>query len=49
MANGVVSWGEPVRRVLEDGELLVQQTRTSDRTPLVTVLLEGIINSDTHQ
>ncbi|CAH1788773.1 unnamed protein product, partial [Owenia fusiformis] len=45
VANGVVNWGDPVRRVLEDGELLINQTRTSERTPLVTVLLEGPPNS----
>ncbi|KAL0993614.1 hypothetical protein UPYG_G00110550 [Umbra pygmaea] len=39
--NGIIKWGDPVTRVLEDGELLVQQTKNSDRTPLVAVLLEG--------
>ncbi|XP_031420137.1 vesicle-fusing ATPase-like isoform X3 [Clupea harengus] len=39
--NGIIKWGDPVTRVLDDGELLVQQTKNSDRTPLVTVLLEG--------
>uniref|UniRef100_A0A384CAE8 Vesicle-fusing ATPase n=1 Tax=Ursus maritimus TaxID=29073 RepID=A0A384CAE8_URSMA len=34
--NGIIKWGDPVTRVLEDGELLVQL-----RTPLVSVLLEG--------
>ncbi|KAK7112888.1 vesicle-fusing ATPase-like isoform X2 [Littorina saxatilis] len=41
LANGVINWGEPVTRVLEDGDLIVSQTRSSDRTPLVTMLLEG--------
>ncbi|XP_076459186.1 vesicle-fusing ATPase-like isoform X2 [Babylonia areolata] len=41
VANGIITWGEPVTRVLEDGDLIVSQTRTSDRTPLVTMLLEG--------
>jgi vesicle-fusing ATPase len=41
VANGIINFGEPVSRVLEDGELLVNQTRGSERTPLVTVLLEG--------
>ena len=45
IVNGIINWGEPVQRVLEDGDLLVQQTRTSDRTPLITVLLEGPPNS----
>ncbi|KAJ7399695.1 Vesicular-fusion protein sec18 [Pitangus sulphuratus] len=45
--NGIIKWGDPVTRVLDDGELLVQQTKNSDRTPLVSVLLEeshGIID-----
>lgn len=41
LSNGVITWGEPVTRVLEDGDLIVSQTRSSDRTPLVTMLLEG--------
>ncbi|XP_062330473.1 vesicle-fusing ATPase-like isoform X3 [Osmerus eperlanus] len=43
--NGIIKWGEPVSQVMEDGELLVQQTKNSDRTPLVSVLLEGPPNS----
>uniref|UniRef100_A0A8C5MVT1 Vesicle-fusing ATPase n=1 Tax=Leptobrachium leishanense TaxID=445787 RepID=A0A8C5MVT1_9ANUR len=39
--NGIIKWGDPVTRVIDDGELLVQQTKNSDRTPLVSVLLEG--------
>ncbi|XP_038162422.1 vesicle-fusing ATPase isoform X2 [Cyprinodon tularosa] len=39
--NGIIKWGDPVNHILEDGELLVQQTKNSDRTPLVAVLLEG--------
>lgn len=39
--NGIIRWGDPVSAVLDDGELLVQQTKNSDRTPLVSVLLEG--------
>ncbi|XP_034271882.1 vesicle-fusing ATPase isoform X2 [Pantherophis guttatus] len=39
--NGIIKWGDPVSRVLDDGELLVQQAKNSDRTPLVSVLLEG--------
>lgn len=39
--NGIIKWGDPVTHVMDDGELLVQQTKNSDRTPLVTVLLEG--------
>ena len=46
--NGIIKWGDPVTRVLDDGELLVQQTKNSDRTPLVAVLLEGKAFSHTH-
>uniref|UniRef100_A0A8C4X084 Vesicle-fusing ATPase n=1 Tax=Eptatretus burgeri TaxID=7764 RepID=A0A8C4X084_EPTBU len=43
--NGIINWGDPVHHVLERGELLVQQTRRSEKTPLVGVLLEGPPNS----
>ncbi|KAM9715486.1 vesicle-fusing ATPase-like [Menidia menidia] len=43
--NGIIRWGDPVSMALEDGELLVQQTKNSARTPLVSVLLEGPPNS----
>lgn len=43
--NGIIRWGDPVTAALEDGELLVQQTKNSDRTPLVSMLLEGPPNS----
>ncbi|CAL8283121.1 unnamed protein product [Merluccius merluccius] len=43
--NGIIHWGDPVTAALDDGELLVQQTKNSDRTPLVSVLLEGPPNS----
>ncbi|XP_038048750.1 vesicle-fusing ATPase-like isoform X2 [Patiria miniata] len=39
--NGIINFGEPVTRVLADGELVVQQTKLSDRTPLVSLLMEG--------
>lgn len=39
--NGIVKWSNAVTDILGDGELLVQQTKNSERTPLVTVLLEG--------
>ncbi|KAK3083217.1 hypothetical protein FSP39_017075 [Pinctada imbricata] len=41
IANGIINWGDPVQRVLEDGDLLISQTKSSGTTPLVTVLLEG--------
>uniref|UniRef100_A0A665WC57 Vesicle-fusing ATPase n=1 Tax=Echeneis naucrates TaxID=173247 RepID=A0A665WC57_ECHNA len=45
--NGIIRWGDAVSAVLEDGELLVQQTKNSDRTPLVSVLLEAHLNGKT--
>ncbi|XP_059388160.1 vesicle-fusing ATPase-like [Carassius carassius] len=39
--NGIVKWSNGVSDILGDGELLVQQTKNSERTPLVTVLSEG--------
>ncbi|XP_061787634.1 vesicle-fusing ATPase-like [Nerophis lumbriciformis] len=43
--NGIIRWGDPVSAILDDGELLVQQTKNSEYTPLVSVLLEGPANS----
>ena len=39
--NGIIDWGEPVQRVLEDGDLVVKQTRQSDRVHIVSMLMEG--------
>lgn len=46
MARGVITWGPPVKHILEDGMLLIQQAMSPD-TPagLVSVLLEGPPNS----
>lgn len=41
IANGIINWGAPVQRVLEDGDLLISQAKSSERTPMVTVCLEG--------
>ncbi|CAL1600014.1 unnamed protein product [Knipowitschia caucasica] len=43
--NGIIVWGDLVSAVLDDGKLLVQQTKNSNATPLVSVLLEGPPNS----
>lgn len=43
--NGIVAWGTPVARVLNDGKLFVKQVRNSDRTPLVSALLSGAAGS----
>lgn len=39
--NGIIHYDTHVKEILRDGELFVEQVRTSARTPLVTVLLHG--------
>jgi len=39
--NGIIKYGTKVEKLLRTGELFVQQVRNSDRTPLVSVLIEG--------
>lgn len=41
VANGIVRWGNEIQRILDDGRLLLQQTRAQDITSPITVLLEG--------
>ncbi|RWS24234.1 vesicle-fusing ATPase 2-like protein [Leptotrombidium deliense] len=42
--GGIIYWGAPVKSIVEDGELFVNQARNSS-TGLVTILLEGPPNS----
>ncbi|WWC97459.1 hypothetical protein V866_004339 [Kwoniella sp. B9012] len=39
--NGIIHYSQRVNDVLNDGSLLVEQVRKSDRTPLVSALLHG--------
>lgn len=41
LTNGIVNWGPPVARALEDCHMLMKQAKFSDKTPLVSALLEG--------
>jgi len=41
MRNGVINYGPNIKKLLDTGETFVAQVRNSDRTPLVSVLLEG--------
>lgn len=41
MRNGIINYGESIQRLLTTGDTFVAQVRNSDRTPLVSVLLEG--------
>ena len=43
---GIVPWSNQVQRLLDDGRLLFDQTRTQDITGPITVLLEGSCNVD---
>jgi len=43
--NGIINYGPKVEKLLKTGELFVQQVRTSNRTPLVSVLVEGLPGS----
>jgi len=44
VGNGIIRWGQLVTDVVEDIELRINQTRNSETTSLVTVLLEGIVH-----
>ncbi|CAL1535664.1 unnamed protein product [Lymnaea stagnalis] len=41
LGQGILVWGDPVHRVLTDGELVVSQIKNSDQISLMTMLLEG--------
>jgi vesicle-fusing ATPase len=41
LSQGILSWGEPVNRVLTDSDLVISQIKTSNNTFLITMLLEG--------
>jgi len=40
--NGIIHYDESVENILQNARLLVEQVRTSTRTPLVSVLLHGL-------
>eukprot|EP00127_Corallochytrium_limacisporum_P002855 Clim_evm34s142 gene=Clim_evmTU34s142 len=39
--NDILSWTPAIDQILEDGKLIMNQARNSDKTPLVSVLLHG--------
>uniref|UniRef100_A0A914WJ20 Vesicle-fusing ATPase n=1 Tax=Plectus sambesii TaxID=2011161 RepID=A0A914WJ20_9BILA len=45
LTGGLIIWGQPVHRVLDEGDLLVKQARSPDTRGFVTVLLAGPPNS----
>ncbi len=45
ISNGIILWGQPVTDVLEEGQLRIRQTIKSEMTPLVSILIEGLIKN----
>lgn len=45
LANGIIRYGEPVESVINDGILLINQTRMGNLVSPVSVLLEGLEGS----
>lgn len=45
MSNGIVNYGPSFEKLLATGQMFIDQVTTSDRTPLVSVLLEGPLGS----
>ncbi|XP_022199434.2 vesicle-fusing ATPase 1 [Nilaparvata lugens] len=45
LVRGIITWGTPVRNILEDGMLFVQQSKATHNSGLVSVLLTGPPNS----
>ncbi|XP_044754497.1 vesicle-fusing ATPase 1-like [Coccinella septempunctata] len=45
LARGIINWGSPVSKILEDGMLFIQQARTTETSGLVSVLIEGPPNA----
>jgi vesicle-fusing ATPase len=43
--NGIINYGPNVEKVLRSGRLFTQQVRNSERTPLVSILLDGTTGS----
>lgn len=45
LTRGIINWGNPVKNILEDGMLYIQQAQAPEGAGLVSVLLEGPPNS----
>jgi len=43
--NGIINYGPAVEKLLETGSAFVEQVKNSTRTPLVSILLEGLVGS----
>ncbi len=45
LSRGIIVWGQPVKDVLDDGALLIQQAASQDGPGLVSIMLEGAPNA----
>ncbi|KAG9435527.1 vesicle-fusing ATPase 1 [Apis mellifera carnica] len=45
LIRGIINWGKPVAEILSDGNLYIQEARSTEGSGLVSVLLEGPPNS----
>jgi len=45
MRNGIIDYGETVKQMLDSGNLFTRQVANSNRTPLISILLEGTAGS----
>ncbi|XP_066599259.1 vesicle-fusing ATPase 1-like [Prorops nasuta] len=45
LMRGIITWGKPVTEILTNGNLYVQEARSTEESGLVSVLLEGPPNS----
>ncbi|KAL2913937.1 transport between ER and Golgi ATPase protein [Polyrhizophydium stewartii] len=43
--NGILKFGPNIERILSDGQLVIDQVKNSQRTPLVSVLLHGPVGA----
>ena len=41
ITNGILEWGEPLKDMMAEAKLIINQVSKSKRTPFVTCLLEG--------
>ncbi|KOC60817.1 Vesicle-fusing ATPase 1 [Habropoda laboriosa] len=45
LIRGIINWGKPVVEILSDGNLYIQEARSTEGSGLVSVLIEGPPNS----
>lgn len=45
LTNGIVEWGDVVKRILSDGQDLANTAKNGKRTPMVCCLIEGAVGA----